>query len=478
MDPRHGALFFSVAPGRLLTLIEPRLVGDPFAEEDAAYWGAATFDAGNPYFLDLALGCIPLALAAAAAATRTGRASLALAALGALFATGRYFPPAGALLGALPVFRYPEKWWLLTTFALAAAAAVGWDACRSDPVARGRAIRSAFALASAALLLAALSRLFPRALSALLEAFALSGGTVAPELLAALTGPLLASAAGLALLALLARSERVPPRLLAFLCAAFFLLDATRRVVGSLPAGGRATHGSPTRSRPCSPRHGQALPTTARRIRRSCGRGSWSSGLRPALSGNRRHLRRALRGRDDVDRMARPTPRAFAVELARLPWGDEKARRLERAGVTLVDARPRPDPPGTEGWAGSGGSARAARRGSQAVSRRGTGPIAVVERRSHRLVVDVDGGADARGTSLAVLRTYDPHWTARAGGRSLEVRKSAGGVLEVAVPAGRARVEITYENPWFLRGLALSFAGLLAALVIARQTRLSHHPRA
>lgn len=482
LDPRHGALFWSVAPGRLLTLIEPRLVGDPFAEEDAAYWGAATFDAGNPYFLDLALGCIPLALAAAATVTRAGRAVLALAALGAFFATGRYFPPAGALLGALPVFRYPEKWWLLTTFALAAAAAMGWDAyLTGTPPPRVRAVRCAVVLALSAFMLAVLSRLFPKALSGLLEVFALSGGAVSPGLLGGLAGPLLASAAGLALLALLAQSGRVPPRLLAVLCAAFFLLDATRRVVGSLPAGDPGRH-TRVPDGVAAVLHearggrffddGASDPATVR------ARLVELSGYDPLFPETGAIFGVRYAGENDVDRMAPAHAQAFAVELARLPWGEEKARRLERAGVTLVRTRaPRPDPPGTEELGRLGGDRLVRLTGARPeLSLAGAGSMAVVERRSHRLVVDV---ADVEhGGPLAVLRTYDPNWTARAGGRSLAVGKSADGFLEVTVPAGRARVSITYGNPWFVRGLALSVAALLVALAIAWQSRLSHHPRA
>ena len=43
-------------PARVLTLLEPRLTGDPGAESDLDFWGAGTFDAGNPYFYDLAIG--------------------------------------------------------------------------------------------------------------------------------------------------------------------------------------------------------------------------------------------------------------------------------------------------------------------------------------------------------------------------------------------------------------------------------------
>ena len=128
MRPEHGALFWSVRPARVLTLLEPRLTGDP-AGDAASYWGSATFDAGSPYFEDLALGLVPLLFAAAAWRDRRGRAALLARVRGQrVLSFGRFLPGYSLLAAALPVIRYPEKWWLLVTFALAAAAAVGVEA--------------------------------------------------------------------------------------------------------------------------------------------------------------------------------------------------------------------------------------------------------------------------------------------------------------------------------------------------------------
>ncbi|HEX2799474.1 MAG TPA: hypothetical protein VHQ44_07360, partial [Thermoanaerobaculia bacterium] len=91
MRPEHGALFWSVRPARVLTLVEPRLTGDP-AGNAASFWGSATFDAGSPYFEDLALGLVPLLLAAAAWRDRRGRAAVLLAAAGAGLSFGRFLP--------------------------------------------------------------------------------------------------------------------------------------------------------------------------------------------------------------------------------------------------------------------------------------------------------------------------------------------------------------------------------------------------
>ena len=73
MRLEHGALFWSVRPARVLTLVEPRLTGDP-AGNAASFWGSATFDAGNPYFEDLALGLVADRIVdAEGGAVRTGQ---------------------------------------------------------------------------------------------------------------------------------------------------------------------------------------------------------------------------------------------------------------------------------------------------------------------------------------------------------------------------------------------------------------------
>src|SRR5262249_5824535 len=142
LKPEHGALFWSLRPSRVLTLLEPRLTGDPVA---GPYWGSATFDAGSPYFEDLALGVLPLVFAPAACRDRRGSAALLLAAGAALLSFGRYLPGYELVARAAPFIRYPEKWWVLATGALAAAAAFGVDAVFSgDAEVREKARRYLF----------------------------------------------------------------------------------------------------------------------------------------------------------------------------------------------------------------------------------------------------------------------------------------------------------------------------------------------
>ncbi|HKC24310.1 MAG TPA: hypothetical protein VKF32_06190, partial [Thermoanaerobaculia bacterium] len=198
MRPEHGALYWSVEPARALTLLEPRLTGDPFAQDAEDYWGAGTFDAGNPYFYDLALGLVPLALALASAADPRGLGALGIAALGAVLSCGRYLPGYRLLAPSLSIFRYPEKWWAITTLALAAAAAVSLDAIAA-PATRARTLRrlalAAGLLAAVLLAGAGLGALSPESLKRFLFALRLGAGSADAARISRLLVPLLLSGA-------------------------------------------------------------------------------------------------------------------------------------------------------------------------------------------------------------------------------------------------------------------------------------------
>ena len=106
MRPEHGALFWSVRPSRVLTLLEPRLTGDA---AQGPHWGAATFDASGPYFDDLALGVLPLLFAAAAWRDRRGRAALLVAGGAAVLSFGRFLPGYGAVARVLVLRALPGE---------------------------------------------------------------------------------------------------------------------------------------------------------------------------------------------------------------------------------------------------------------------------------------------------------------------------------------------------------------------------------
>ena len=510
MRAEEGALFWSVRPGRLLTLLEPRLAGDPLAEDDRDYWGASAFDAGNPYFHELAVGLLPLALAAAAWGDRRGRAALSLAVFAALLSFGRFVPPVGALLAALPVLRYPEKWWLLATLGLAAAAAVGAECACRDDAARRRLSAAGLVLGALLAVPALLALVAPSALGALLRAAGLAGEGLAPERAAALLLPLLLVGAGSALLAgLLPRlvlAGRLAPRAAAFLLAALFLLDAARRVSGSSPPG---PHGFWAKA-----------PAEAEAARVAAGAGRFyadgaddapratalareRAGLDPLRPITAAAWGLRFGGDNDVDRMSPAGAVAAQAALARMPWGGEKVRRLRALGVAAARTDAPSDPAGVREVARFGSArlvaiegsrpehllvARAvfAPRGAGAVPASspleetvlegegapvafGAGSVEVVERTNHfrRLRVDVA----PPGGLLLVARTFDPCWKVRVDGAPAASFRADGFLTAVPVPAGAHEVVLSYENGLLRAGAAVTLLALAAAAALLRGGR-------
>ncbi len=512
MRAEEGALYWSVRPARVLTLLEPRLTGDPQAADDRDYWGAGTFDAGNPYFHDLALGLVPLVLAAAAFGDPRGRAALGLAGLGAFLSFGRFVPPVGAFLSALPVFRYPEKWWILATLGLCGAAAVGVDRLRDDDGARSRFSRTAAALASALAVLLALAFLRPQGLASFLRAAGLAGAGVQADRAGALLGPLLlsgfATSVLLTLLPRLTRSGRLSVRVAAGLVAALFLLDAGRRVAGSALAGPRgffATAPAEVRAALEAAHGGRFHVDGADDAARATALALERDGLDPLrpLTGAAFGLRYG--GDNDVDRMSPPGAVAFAARLSRLPWGDEKVRWLRAIGVTAArtDAHG-PDPPGVSEVARFGTGRILAIDGArpehlfvrasiphgpglvpavpadplsetvlEGESRPvpfGRGTVRLLERTSSRQKLRVR--VEPPGGLLLVARTFDPSWSARVDGAVTESLRADGFLTALRVPAGEHEVVLAYENPLIGAGAVLSLLSMLATAVLLRPGRV------
>ena len=483
MRPEHGALFRSVRPSRVLTLLEPRLTGDP--EGDAASdWGAGTFDARSPYFEDLALGLIPLLFVAAAWRDRRGRAAVLLALAAAALSFGRFLTGASFLAQAFPVFRYPEKWWLLVTFALAAAAAVGVDQVffgtdESRARARKFLLRTAVAMALVCGALLGLALGAQDFLRKGLWTLGLGAGEAAgADVARVLRTPLLTGTATLlvcagALFLFTFKEKRRDTLLLGAIMGLLFLADASRRVAGTCPAG------PPDLYRKESPEvalvRAQAgsgrfyddgaddASTVARRTRDAGG----LDPLHPAV-GVAFGIRYA--GENDVDRMT-PAPSArFARALAGLRWGEEKVARLRTLGVMVVrTAAAPPDPPGVV-EVGRFGEDRILRvdnaRAEFSVLPRGAGIVTVEERRAGRARLRVRVGLPA--AVLSVARTFDPNWHARLDGAELAIHASDGYLMAVNVPGGDHEIALAYENPAFFSGAALSLASLLAVALLAR----------
>ncbi len=512
MRAADGALFWSVRPARLATLLEPRLTGDPAAERDDDYWGASTFDAGNPYFLDLALGVLPLAFALASSVDPRGRAALALAGGAALLGSGRHLPGYAAVIESvrpLALIRYPEKWWLVATLGLSAAAAVGLDRLSlGDGRARRRLGVSAAWLASVLLVLALLFHLAPARLRDLLWAIGLGSGPTAPERLTAVAAPgLVLGAAALGVLALLALRplDRLPGGRVGAPAAVLllFLVDGGRRVAGTCPT--RSPSEPPPElaafvaSRAGDGRFyddGADLRTVA--VRRTREAGGFDA-LRPE-AGVAAGVRYA--GENDVDRMMPARSVAWARTTASLPWGEEKLARLRAAGVSVVRSHEAgPDPQGVVLLARAGadrllgisrhrptylqvGEARGAPsdRGSLPgweplrttflegaeglpIHRTPAAPVRVVERRPDREVLEIDG---TPGAALVIARTHDPSWRATVDGRSVPLLLADGAFSAVLLPGDARRVVLEYRNPWLTLGAVLTLASLLAVARLLR----------
>ena len=151
--------FLSFPPARILEFFWPGLLGDPAAPSPEAYWGRGMTDGVTPYLLSVAVGLLPWILMPATLRNPFGRRLALTGAVFLVLSFGKHLP-AGELLMRLPglgSFRYPEKWLIGGTLALAASAAAGFEQLRTDDDRiRRRVVATAGAvfLVSAALLAA------------------------------------------------------------------------------------------------------------------------------------------------------------------------------------------------------------------------------------------------------------------------------------------------------------------------------------
>jgi hypothetical protein len=471
-----AALTFSVRPGRLLTLLEPRLVGDPFAESDLDYWGAGTFDAGNPYFYDVALGLVPLLFALAAAADRRARPFLGAAAVAALLSFGRFLPGLGAVLGGVSVFRFPEKWWLLTTLGLVLASA----SC-ADGIARGEtrerlalSLRNvswgAATLLSIPLLLAVAA---PGAVRDLLWGMGLGAGATPPARIAGLLLPRLAAGALSALLvallagALLARRISAAPLL--SIAAVLFLVDAVPRVTGTLPAGAPdlyARESDEVRVVLSAQGKGRFYDDGADRKEVAVARAVQAGGLDPLRPATGTVFGVRYAAENDIDRMTSRASFAFAREAVALPWGAEKVGLLRRAGVTVArTADAAPDPAGVRTLARFGGDRIVAIDGSREEFSLAGGRVRVFRSAPDRQELDVDAGS--QGGRLEIARTFDPGWRVAVDGACAPLL-AEGSFMGLALPPGPHHVTLVYRDPLFAWGGLVSLLAFGAAAVLAR----------
>jgi hypothetical protein len=521
LSAEHGALFWSVRPSRVLTLLEPRLTGEPSAEEPAGYWGEGTFDAGQPYFTDIALGLVPLALAAASLRDPRGRVAIGLGAGAALLSFGRFLPGYSSLAGHLAIFRYPEKWWVVATLALAVASAVGLEPLLSREgegrVKALRALQGALSVLGALLLvLAALAVVSPSALRAVLWKMSLGAGPARPEGVAATLLPLvLAGAASMLLaagIAALVRRGRAPASALFAVLLVLFLAGAARRVAGTLPAGPEDLFTRETSAVELVKKslHAGRFFDDGADDRRTAERRTLEGGgfdpLR-AAAGAVFGIPYALE--NDVDRMTSPAQVSAAFEAERLAWGEAKLARLRSAGVSVVrTAAPAPDPPGVTELGRSGGDRIVAVSGARpeflfvaeallapgagaaarllaarrdplrsvvlevpgaAEGQRACAPgaAALLSRSGRRVTVALEVGEGAPAGALVMTRAFSPDWSAALDDRPLPLLRADGFLTAAFIPPGKHVLTLTYNAGPFARGAALSSLTVLALLAVA-----------
>jgi membrane protein YfhO len=503
---------WALAPARLLEWVVPGLFRGPPRVVPAGASGAWL---DLPFAESVYLG-VPLLFAAGLGATRwssPGRRRTALllaAAAGAILwlALGHHLG-ARQLLGGVPIwsrFRYPEKLMAPLGLCLAALAALGVDAFGAGRVPpRARRALGAGALVAATALLALLAA--PGATGALADRLLGDAGAFyrarlvagLPHLLGGLAALLAADrllrerwrAGALALLMALAVAAAIPyagqlgdpaahrletplrleadgptPRL-AHPADGLFLPEE-RRDLPDVTARQRARVLSPaTNVAHRVDAVGQYTPLPSLRY----------AALEEALGpGAPRHLRRF-----GVTHVAVPIPYGLpyrpAVALA--TEGGTLVQRDEGQRFELWTVPHRP-------WAFFPERALAAPEAGRAlrvlleIMARGDDGAVVVEAPARPplapgRVLAVERGAEvvrveaeALGPSLLVLQdAYWPGWRATIDGRAVEVLAADVLVRAVPWPAGRHRLELTYEPPELRLGLALSGAGAVLLLALA-----------
>lgn len=127
------ATSWSTPPARFLEWLWPRLYGNPRLGEADLYFGYPGNEHTTPFILSIHVGFLALALTIAAV-TRwripRRRALCAMLAVGIFLALGRFNPVYTSVIIKFPPFsiiRFPEKFLLLSTTAVAFLAAQGWD---------------------------------------------------------------------------------------------------------------------------------------------------------------------------------------------------------------------------------------------------------------------------------------------------------------------------------------------------------------
>jgi hypothetical protein len=517
-------LYWSLHPATLVDMMVPRFCAE-------VLWSAPVrgrlFEGREPFLASFYLGMVALALAALA---RVGPGSLAKRAVAAAFlffvvlACGKFLPLVPLLLGLPPfsVFRYPMKYLLGASVAMALLVGFGMEAWLSEWDARKRrsaALLSLLLFIFAAGALGVAYEVHAGAFRFLFDPRKIAGSeeiAFARLLIAAGT------AAATAALVLVRRATLRPPIALTAVLGALLIGDllwAGRRINPVAPV--ELLHSRPLVLQGLGPKldhvrvwvqYRMTLDAIGREVQPD-GRGwpfEWQflrgyqdmmpppiaarwrldgsfdgnfTGLTPrsidrmswmaSATEDSRLVRRMLQIGAVDDVIVLKEPIAQGLELVGLyPSVYSNPIRLYR----VPDALPRAYMVGRARALDSEETFRLIASAdfdprSEVLLEPGTQPLpmaapfsggaSIVERRSDRLVIDTDSSAEGY---VVVVETYMPGWQATVDGGRADILRANAAFRAVRVPAGRHRVEMRYRPRGVVYGCALAAAGVLFGL--------------
>ncbi len=484
------ALAHSVHPFALVQTVVAGLFGNP-SDLANEWWGQSFFPRGFPYVLSLYLGAATLALAAAGALSGRplARRLSVLVLVATVAALGRWgaLGPLVEHVAVLRAFRFPVKAFFTVHLATSLLAAFGLSA-----LAEGRRARTlaAAALAAGALLGCAplLPRLLPGALARFGLAFFPPGSSAG--LREALLGRVLEDAAlggtialGVGALAAFAARGRMAPSRAAWLTAALVAADLLRAGAGLNPmVAGSFFRPSPelTERLPLL-RVGRVFTCPvetspaylAGRVARGHDHELWTFALlqetlSPACNvplGVETALSPDLTMLVPVERLL-PDAETACRQL------DALVPRLRAAGVTTVLSL---DPLDHEALEPEFVLRPARLQPAELRAYRlrdplerlvlsSPGRVDELTRSSDRLELRVDAPSP---TTLIDREAWSPGWSARVDGETVPM--AHGRYREIALPAGRHDVRLTYRAPGLGAALGASGIALLALAWLARR---------
>lgn len=493
------AMTWSTHPNRLLDLAFPRLHGDPMALEQNLYFGWSVNDQGFPYVIAIYPGLLALLLALSGwlRGGWPGRVTwLAIASAGIFLALGRHNPAYAGGIAQIPPFawiRYPEKFLVLTTTAIAFSSGLVWTRWAAS---EGKKRREAGDLPVA---LAAIVAGLGVAMSAVLAArpdlagwWVRTRSLVPPsqELVERLTGvvqrdALLGTAVALGTLAILvlARRSRFATRSVGTLLCAVLAGDLWIYGRNLLPtvSANEFLRPPPVVSAMADAGPGRVFsdsgfvpsPPVLPKFDREGGSQLWSdwrrlvppSGLLWGLSygpGVDYDLMATRWGRRALDELVPAWGSPPRVQRLLGDWGVRHLVLTRPARELAME--PRGELPRTERLVKNPAARPMYRFRADFVSEPPPRTDSVRESGSR---------VEARVTTHHTVewiaaRTYDPGWRAWVDGEPTEIRPDSAGRMVLAVPAGSTHIELRYRERMVLLGLLGTLASLVAIAAVAR----------